>query len=200
MKTPWKFLLKLTSRRPSAKALDSSDGYDTDPKALEREVEHTSTRPTDSIQAVSPPSHAENVSVDQVSISSDKAKGDEDIAESAKPLTDFEGAQPPVRHEAEHADAKTNSQAPSSTAGTKSRRKPAIKPRERRKKAEARVEAQSGVSKHNQSVQPSSSRELFFHEVAALDEEIKILRSQLARKLYLQNVQLKKMLKRFETS
>ncbi|APG87104.1 hypothetical protein SAMCFNEI73_pB0422 (plasmid) [Sinorhizobium americanum] len=41
---------------------------------------------------------------------------------------------------------------------------------------------------------------MFFHEVTTLDEEIKMLRTQLARKLYLQNVQLKKMLERFETS
>ncbi|ASY66508.1 putative 21.7 KDA protein IN SYRB 5'REGION (ORF4) (plasmid) [Sinorhizobium sojae CCBAU 05684] len=61
--------------------------------------------------------------------------------------------------------------------------------------------AQSGVApKHHQSLQPSSSRDLFFHEVATLDEEIKMLRSQLAQKLHLQNVQLKKMLERFDVS
>ncbi|AWI61463.1 hypothetical protein AB395_00006286 (plasmid) [Sinorhizobium fredii CCBAU 45436] len=41
---------------------------------------------------------------------------------------------------------------------------------------------------------------MFYHEVAALDEEIKMLRTQLAQKLHLQNVQLKKMLRRFEDS
>jgi hypothetical protein len=55
-------------------------------------------------------------------------------------------------------------------------------------------------SKDHESVQPSSPRDLFFHEVAILDEEIKTLRTQLARRLHLQNVQLKKMLERFEGS
>ncbi|QFI69476.1 hypothetical protein EKH55_4602 [Sinorhizobium alkalisoli] len=41
---------------------------------------------------------------------------------------------------------------------------------------------------------------MFFHEVAILDEEIKMLRTQLAQKLHLQNVQLKKMLDRFDVS
>ncbi|ASY73177.1 putative 21.7 KDA PROTEIN IN SYRB 5'REGION (ORF4) (plasmid) [Sinorhizobium fredii CCBAU 25509] len=41
---------------------------------------------------------------------------------------------------------------------------------------------------------------MFFHEVATLDEEIKVLRTQLAEKLHLQNVQLKKMLERFDFS
>lgn len=47
---------------------------------------------------------------------------------------------------------------------------------------------------------PSSSRDLFFDELASLGEEVKMLRSQLAQKLRLQNIQLKKMLERFEVS
>jgi hypothetical protein len=63
------------------------------------------------------------------------------------------------------------------------------------------VAAQSAIApKHHQSLQPSSSRDLFFQEVGTLEEEIKMLRTQLARKLHLQNVQLKKMLERFDIS
>ncbi|AUX78739.1 hypothetical protein [Sinorhizobium fredii] len=200
MKTPWKFLVKLTSRRSSAKALDSSDGYDTDPEALERNVEHTSTLPTNSTQAVSQPGHAEDVSVDQVSVASDEAKVDDDIEEAEKPPLDLEEAQPAARLEADHSGGKTNSTAPTSTAGTKLRRKPATKGREGRKKARAHMAARNTASKNDKSVKPPSSRDLFFHDVETLDEEIKMLRTQLARKLYLQNVQLKKMLERFETS
>ncbi len=54
--------------------------------------------------------------------------------------------------------------------------------------------------KYHQSLPPSSSSDLFFDEVASLDEEIKMLRSQLAQKLHLQNVQLNKMLERFDVS
>ncbi|QFI68713.1 hypothetical protein EKH55_3839 [Sinorhizobium alkalisoli] len=41
---------------------------------------------------------------------------------------------------------------------------------------------------------------MFYQEVGTLDEEIKMLRTQLAEKLHLQNVQLKKMLGRFDIS
>ncbi|RVQ55099.1 hypothetical protein CN245_18005 [Sinorhizobium meliloti] len=68
--------------------------------------------------------------------------------------------------------------------------------RERRKRRNARV---AGHSVH-QSGQTSSSRNLSVREVAMLDEEIKILRTQLNQKLHLQNIQLKKMLERFEDS
>lgn len=177
MKTPWNFLVKLTSRRSSARAPESSDGYDSDPEALERTVEHTSTLPTNSTQAVSPSGHAEDVSVDQVSVASDKAKVDDDIEE----------AQPTARHEADHAGGKTNSTAPPGTVGTKLRRKPATQRREGRKKAKVRVAGENTASKNDESVQPTlSSRNLFFHEVTTLDEEIKMLQTQLARKLCLQ--------------
>ncbi|RVP14378.1 hypothetical protein CN085_15065 [Sinorhizobium meliloti] len=68
--------------------------------------------------------------------------------------------------------------------------------RERRKRRNARV---AGHSVH-QSGQPSSSRNLSVREVAMLDEEIKTLRTHLNQKLHLQNIQLKKMLERFEDS
>jgi len=46
--------------------------------------------------------------------------------------------------------------------------------------------------------QPVKSAPSFTDEVKGLDEEIGLLRRQLSRKLQLQNVQLKKMLERFE--
>ncbi|NTG04841.1 hypothetical protein G6K91_21900 [Agrobacterium rhizogenes] len=47
---------------------------------------------------------------------------------------------------------------------------------------------------------PPVSGNPFFDEAASLDEDIKQLKDQLAQKLRLQNVQLRKMLKRFESS
>lgn len=55
--------------------------------------------------------------------------------------------------------------------------------------------ARSAVATNEaQSVQPSSSGDPFFNEVAILDEEIKELRRRLAQKLDLQNAQLKRCL------
>ncbi|AVC46711.1 hypothetical protein RLV_0531 (plasmid) [Rhizobium leguminosarum bv. viciae] len=45
-----------------------------------------------------------------------------------------------------------------------------------------------------------SPHESFFASVMSLDEDIKQLRKQLAEKLHLQNVQLKRMLERFDGS
>lgn len=202
MKAPWKYLARLTSRRPSAEAQESSIGNDTAPKALESEEEHTSAPPPNSTAGVSPPANDEDLSVDQGSVASDKVKADDDVTTHAlKPPIDAEEAQTTARHEADHSGAEASSLVPKSAASTKSQSKPRIKPRERGKRDSAQVAAQSAVApKHHQSLQPSSSRELFFHEVATLDEEIKVLRTQLAQKLQLQNLQLKKMLERFDIS
>ncbi|AWM29524.1 hypothetical protein N181_24760 [Sinorhizobium fredii USDA 205] len=199
MKTPWKFLAQLTSRRPSAKAQGSSIGNDTDSQALESEVENRWAPPPSSTVAASPPAHDEDVSVDRGAVASDKAKGDGGVAQALKLPIDAAEVQTNARHEADHSGAGANL-VPKSAA-TKSPSKPRIKRRERGKRANAHLAAQSAVPpKPHQSVQPLSSRDLFFHEVATLDEEIEMLRTQLAQKLHLQNVQLKKMLERFEVS
>ncbi|MBP1886435.1 hypothetical protein [Sinorhizobium mexicanum] len=201
MKTPWKLLAQLMSRRPSAKAQESSIGNHADPKAIESEVEHTSALLPKPTVAASPPAHDEDASVDPGPIASDKAKGNDDVAPPLKPPIDAEQAQTPVYHDGDHSGAEANSVLPKSTASTKSQSKPRNKRREHGKRANTHVAVQSAVApKDHQSAQPSSSRDLFFHEVAILDEEVKMLRTQLAQKLHLQNVQLKQMLERFKVS
>ncbi|RVL94237.1 hypothetical protein [Sinorhizobium meliloti] len=201
MKAPWKYLARLTSRRPSAEAQESSLGNDTDPMAHGSEVEHTSALPPNLTVASSPTAHEGDVSVDQGSVASDKVKGDDDVTHALKPPIGAEEAQAPARDEADHSGAEASSLVPKSTASTKPQGKPRIKRRERGKRADANVASPSAVAaKHHQSLPPLSPRELFFHEVATLDEEIKMLRIQLAQKLHQQNVQLKNMLERFGVS
>lgn len=97
--------------------------------------------------------------------------------------------------------AEANLLVPQSAARTKLESKQQTKRRDRGKRGNFNVAKQRAVApKYHQSLPPSSSSDLFFDEVASLDEEIKILRIQLAQKLHLQNVQLKKMLERFEVS
>lgn len=57
-----------------------------------------------------------------------------------------------------------------------------------------------GSAKKAQAVEDSPSINPFFDEVAGLDDDIKKLKMQLAQKLHMQNVQLKKMLGRFDVS
>ncbi|MDX0518117.1 hypothetical protein GOD47_26715 [Sinorhizobium medicae] len=202
MKAPWKYLARLTSRRPSAEVQESPAGKDTAPKTLESEGEHTSALPPNSTAGVSPPAHEEDLSADQGSVASDKVKADDDVTTHAlKPPIDAEEAQTPTRDEVDHRGPEAFSTVPKSTANTKSQSKPRIKRRGRGKRANGHVAAQSVVApKHHQSLPPLSPRELFFHDAATLDEEIKILRTELAQKLHLQNDQLKKMLERFNVS
>ncbi|AFL51069.1 hypothetical protein [Sinorhizobium fredii] len=201
MKTPWEFLVRLTSRRPSAKAQDSSIGNNADSKAFESDAEHTPALRLSLRVAASPPAHVEGVSADQGSVASDEAKGDDEVEQALEPPIDAELARTTARNEASQSDAEANSLAPKRAASTKSQSKPRVKRRERGKRANAHVAAQSAIApKHHQSLQPSSSRDVFFQEVGTLEEEIKMLRTQLARKLHLQNVQLKKMLERFDIS
>ncbi|PDT81186.1 hypothetical protein [Sinorhizobium sp. BJ1] len=201
MKTPWEFLVRLTSRRPSAKAQESSVGNDAGSKALESEVEHTSALPPSSTVAAGASAHNEDGSADQASVASDEAKGDGEVVQALKPPIDTELARTTARNEADPSGAEANSLVPKRAASTKSQSKPLVKRRERRKRAKPHMAAQSAIaSKHHQSLQPSSSRDVFFQEVGTLEEEIKMLRTQLARKLHLQNVQLKKMLERFDIS
>ncbi|WP_037382709.1 hypothetical protein [Sinorhizobium americanum] len=200
MKTPWKFLAQLTSRRPSAKAQQSSIGNSADSKAFESEAEHTPALRLSLRIAASPPAHDEEVSVDQASMASEKAKGDDDVAQALKQAIDAEEAQPTARHDVNHSGAEANSLVPKTAASTRSHDKPRVK-RRRGKSANGESAAQSAVAaKPHQSLPPSSSRDVFFHEAATLDEEIKMLRIHLAQKLQLQNGQLKKMLERFDVS
>jgi hypothetical protein len=199
MKTPWKFLAPLMSRRPSAGAQESSIGKEADSKTLESEAEHTSTLPPGFTVPGSPPAHEEDVSVDQGSVAFDEAE--EDVAQALKPPIDAEEPQTAAPLEAGHSGAVANSLVRKSAASKKSQSKPQIKRREGGERANTHVAEQSAVAPtHHQGLQPSSPRDLFFDEMAMLDEEIKMLRTQLAQKLHLQNGQLKKMLERFDVA
>ncbi len=153
MKTPWKFLARLASRQPSGKAHESSAGNDPDSKTLE----HTSALPPSPTVAASPLARNEDVSVDQGPIASDTPAGHNGVAQALEPPIDADEAQTTARDEADQSGAEANSLVPKSAASTKSQRKPRIKRRERGKRANAHVAAQSAVvQKDHQNLQQSS--------------------------------------------
>lgn len=193
IETPWKFLARITSRRPSARAQVNSAGNETVPKALESKIAHMPEPPPSSTVTARPPRDGDD-SVDQGSGASSDERGDDEIARGIEPPIDSEETQTNAADEADQAEV--NSPAPESAGSTKSQSKPRIDRRERRKRGNAHV---AGHSVH-QGGQPSSSRNLFLREVTMLEEEIKILTTQLNQKLHLQNTQPKKMLERFEDS
>lgn len=133
-----------------------------------------------------------------MSVVSDQAQGEGDVAQALRSPIDAEKAQATTGSEADTSGGEANCLAPKSVAGTKSQSKPRIKRRERRNRANPQAAAQSAVAPKHQRLQPLSSRDLFFREATTLDEDIKMLRIQLAQKLHLQNGQLTKMLERFD--
>ncbi|OHV78864.1 hypothetical protein [Ensifer sp. LCM 4579] len=200
MKSPWKFLAGLSSRRRPAKLQENSFLHDAE--GLESEAENKLAPPPDDLtEAFSPADRDADGPVDQVSTLSDKPKSDPNLAQQMSPLSDIQKAKTPARGESHRSGAEGRALGPKSEKSKKPQGRPRITPQERPKRARTRVVARSAVATNKaQSVQPSSSGDTFFNEVAILDEEIKELRRRQAQKLCLQNVQLKKMLERFDVS
>lgn len=197
MKSPWKFLAQLMSRKRSAETRESSVRYDTE--VSESGARQTSALSSNSTGASSRTEQDENPAVDVVATAaSHKADGDLDLPQALSSPVDGEGVQSPAPHEVSRSGADAHVLEPESETRKKSPRTPRAK-RATRSRTEA-VSVSTVVAKSDQGAQPSSSRENFFDEVASLEEEIRQLRCQLTQKLHLQNVQLIKMLERFDGS
>ncbi|MDK1389925.1 hypothetical protein QN219_31415 [Sinorhizobium sp. 7-81] len=201
MKTPWKLLVQLTSsRRQPAKVQENSNGHDTEPEALESESQHASALPSaDTAQASSTPDHDAGVPVDQASVPFEETKGQPDVVQATSLPFDIEKAQTPAPGEAQRSGVADELVSKGETS-TKSQRKPPIKRREPAKRGRARLVAQGAAATNEAQSVHSSSEDTFFNDVKILDEEIKELRRLLAPKLHRQNLQLKKMLERFDVS
>ncbi|SCB61583.1 hypothetical protein GA0061105_12027 [Rhizobium aethiopicum] len=196
MKTPWKFLAELTSRRRAARGPESSIGHDTDPAALHHEAEQTPAPPSTEDSASA--EYNEAVPVEQVASALTERQDSGEAVQAPEPPVDGDDVWTPAPSEARHSDA--SAPEPNETS-IKARRGPPPSRRQRTKGAQASATARRAAANHEgQSVPLSSAGDAFFDEVASLDEDIKKLRSELARKLQLQNAQLKTMLKRFDVS
>ena len=202
MKSPWKFLAQLTSRRRSAETRQSSIERDADTEASESEAQQTSTRPLNPSEASRASEQDENRSGELVTTTTSNETGREvDAARAVSVPIDVEEVQAPARREVSPSHAEARALPLESETSKKFPRTPRTKRLGRAKTTRTDMVAQStAVANKDQSAQSPSSRETFFDEVAGLDEEIKQLRIQLAQKLHLQNVQLKKMLERFDVS
>ncbi|WP_081160144.1 hypothetical protein [Ensifer aridi] len=201
MKSPWKFLVQLSSGRRPAKVQENSIAHDADPEGLESEAENKSALPSDNpTEASSTPDQDADGQINQVMLS-DKPTSHPNLTQEISQPIDIQEAETPAPNETNHSGTEGKASAPKSEKSEKLQGKPQTTRREPPKRARTQVVARSAVATNEaQSVQPSSSRDPFFNEVAILDEEIKKLRQLLAQKLYEQNVQLKKMLERFDVS
>ncbi|CAN7679831.1 hypothetical protein LJR235_005359 [Pararhizobium sp. LjRoot235] len=191
MKSPWKLLAHLTSRRRPAERRESPVGDDTE--ASGSDARPTSALSSSSTGAASGPDHTENPTVDIVTTAtSDEIDGDLD-----RPQVDGDDVQTPAPG-VSGSGAGVHGLEPEYQKGKTSPRSPRTQRAKRTKIV--MVSESTAVAIDDQSAQSPSSRDNFFNEVVSLDEEIMQLRSQLAQKLYLQNAQLIKMLERFDGS
>lgn len=177
MKSPWKFFLDLASRRSAEQPESVLDAGREEHRAPPMATEAPIVAPT-------PVDAAATVKAAAVEVeSAPGAEGTgsvvvETVGDKSTPNTASE-------------------QARATEAVDRPRRKPA-KQQARSKKSNRRNVAvvagvEYGAANSDARVPPIT----FADEVAALDEDIRQLRRQLARKLSLQNAQLKKMIERF---
>ncbi|OWV81746.1 hypothetical protein ATY77_00385 [Rhizobium sp. R634] len=186
MKTPWRFLADLTSRRRPAKPEESSTGRSADAEASESEAKSAPAVPSDAAAS------GAHVSDDRSPAISSETESVHDAGAASEPPVDAAEVQSPALADAQaplFGAVKTG-------AGAKPQRKPPAKRQGSPKRTQADVVAKSLAASDRAPVAPS--RDPFFDDVARLDEEIRALRSELAQKLHRQNAQLKKMLERFD--
>jgi hypothetical protein len=201
MKSPWKVLAQLTSRRGPAETRENTARDHADPETGESDARQTSALLSNIPESSSSPNDDENQTADVVAAATS--------TESDDALDGPQAVTVPVDGEEDQAPAQAVSRAagdaralgPESRTSKKFPRTSRTKRLGSAKRTRADIVSEStAVANSEQRAQSSSSPESFFDEVARLDEEIRQLRSQLARKLYLQNVQLTKMLERFNGS
>ncbi len=200
MKSPWKFLAQLTSRRGPAETRENTARDHADPETGESDARQTSALLSNIPESSSSPNDDENLTADFVAAAtSTESDGALDGPQAVTVPVDGEEDQAPAQA-VSRAAGDARALAPESRTSKKLPRTSRTKRLGSAKRTRADIVSESTVANSEQRAQSSSSPERFFDEVARLDEEIRQLRCQLARKLYLQNVQLTKMLERFNGS
>ena len=194
MKSPWKFLSKLTSRQRRTEGV-SSPGDEADAKAVEVEEEHFPASPkVPDAQDLAP----EN---DDTLVGPDAARSDIDPPSSGLPVESVADEErsnaqvPPPGARAQESFAKGGS------GGQHARKSNARRVRhlkENRPDGVVGKTVLSGEGQRARSISPP--RETTIDPLRELDDEIGQLRTRLAEKLRQQNAQLREMLKRFDAT
>jgi hypothetical protein len=185
MASPWKLLARLVSpRRQQRQEHGSTDDVKPDVLAIARPTE---TAADNGLNAVDRPADEKPVPHDQSEAVSANPDHSEETASGVHGTADIEGARPveaagPALPDDTDTAAHDASKLLSPGEG-------ATRKRSRRGKKAERGEVVP---------QPSPGVLTVSDDAISLDEEIRLLRDQLARKLQLQNAQLKRMLERFE--
>jgi hypothetical protein len=201
MKTPWRFLVEMTSSRkpaPAQVALPGSETKSEDPASV---AEPASLRVSVAETGDEPNKIDEVPAVPEASTASHEAAAEPSETLPVPPVVD--------RGFAEAGEAEPDlpvtdgiALAPANEVIAPSPRRSQPRTAKRAKQSSEPAVAETAITTSDgQDAQPVPSRgSEFFDEVAGLDGEIRQLRAALARKLSSQNAQLRKMLERFDVS
>ena len=192
MKSPWNFLTRLTSRRKQDDALQNSVEQGNDHKAIEGESQKKPALLLESPEVDRDVSAAPDLGAAMSSTEADEAQ-------AILPLVDVEDVPVP----ASESGKGSGDDLPAPVSEDTVTAKP---PKAARTKRPQRVktdftqplETKALARNEDQIAQRAPSANPVLDEMAKLDEDIKVLRSQLTQKLALQNDHLKKMLERFD--
>jgi hypothetical protein len=202
MKSPWKFLAQFIPQRRSAEASESSIGQHSDIERNKREPQQSSGLPPDATEDPLGSALEESQPAELLtSPTLDHLEPEMDATPAAAAPDDVDAFHAPKRRQTIESTLRSHVLPVENGPKKKSPRAPPTKGLTRAKRTRTDAIARSNaVANRSKSSQPASPRDAFFAEVEGLDEDIKQLRIQLARKLHLQNDQLKKMLERFDVS
>jgi len=200
MRTPWRFVADLVSRKPKPNSQDESPAAAPKTIALEYrpapEEEHPSPEtpavalvPATVVEETSPAPHADQEPATAVGETAPPIE--DDVAEVPVAV-----AKPAERSAPPRLEEKSFAPVPARTETAEALVKPAST---RRKKVEPIAEPAVSVNQAGDVVLAvAADPKSFMDEMADLDAEVDALRRQLARKLVEQNAQLRKMLARFD--
>jgi hypothetical protein len=192
MKSPWKLLARFLPQRRPAETREGSIEDDVDVEGAQsgREV-------PDATEAPSASEHGKSGVVTAAFNPRDPVP---DALQEIPEQVNVESSSGPARrrHGRSRGDSATPQpeSEPAKTHALPSRQEKAA----HAKRTRAVVAVQGAAIANRDEPAQTPSQDSFFDEVAGVDEEIRQLRVQLAQRLHLQNVQLKKMLERFDRS
>jgi hypothetical protein len=203
MRTPWRFVADLVSRKPKMDTREEHPAAARQPIALEHHPEQTDAHPGIEVQPVEPRIEIDaEERLDAARQSNSASLGPVQVSEEASaPPVDEVSAISADNEDSANLNATAEITgivaAQEETPTVDALAEPVDMPQLKRRKATRAFVKQprpSSQTEDNASTEPKS----LLHEMADLDMEIDALRRQLVGKLSEQNAQLRKMLARFD--
>jgi hypothetical protein len=199
MKSPWKFLAQFIPQRRSAETPESAIEHHPDSERRRNEAQQSTGLPLDATDAPRGYELDESRPAELKTPTSSQDEHEVGDPPAVSVPDDVEAFHAPARRQTIRSTVRSYALRTEREPNKKFLQTPLTKKLARAKSTDAVAQSAAVVNRH-QAARASSSGDAFFDEVASLDEDIKQLRIQLARKLRLQNDHLKKMLERFDVS